>query len=123
MSIKISDSELIVMDAMWEKAAPVTMAEIYTKLSDTGWDQSTVKTLVRRLYHKGAISQKKQGVYYYSPKISRQEYGAEATRNLINKLYRGSAKSLVAALVSDAGLTVEDVAELRTLLNGEEDNG
>ena len=124
MEIKISDSELSVMNVLWEAGVSLTVAEIYKKLTDTGWDHSTVKTLVRRLCQKGAISQEKRDVYYYSPKVSRQAYGAEAVQNLVNKLYRGSAKSLVATLVSsDAELSEQDVAELRALLSRKENRG
>lgn len=123
MDFKISDAELFVMNVLWDAERPLNMAEIRDRLTDMGWDHSTIKTLVRRLCHKGAILQEKREVFYFKPMITQREYGAEAARDLIDKLYQGSTTSLVAALVADTELTEEDAAELRSILYGKEKNG
>ena len=118
---KISDSELEVMKVLWraEDALPVT--EIREQLQRTrGWEATTVKTLVSRLVTKGAVRQEKRGVYYYSPLISEQEYNGWATNALIRKLYNGSARELVAALVHSEGLTQDDIEELRAMFKVED---
>lgn len=118
---KISDSELEVMKLLWraEDALPVT--EIREALQHSrGWEATTVKTLVARLVSKGAIRQEKRNVFYYSPAISEQEYSDWATDNLIRRLYHGSAKDLVAALVHSEGLSREDLTELRQMFRVEE---
>ena len=69
---------------------------------------------------KGVIGQEKRGVYYYFPLISEKEYNGWATGRLIDRLYRGSARNLVAALVDSRGLTQADIAELRELFNMED---
>ena len=113
---KISDSELEVMKVLWEAedALPVTM--IRETLADRkGWEATTVKTLVNRLVGKGAVSQEKRKVFFYAPLISEKEYNAWATGNLIQRLYKGSVKDLVAALVSSDELSDADIAELRSM--------
>ncbi len=70
----------------------------------------TTKTLLRRLCQKGAVAQEKQEVYYYRPLVVREELGQFRTRRLIEKLYAGSAKAMVAALVRP-----QEVEELREL--------
>lgn len=119
---KISDSELEVMHVLWEAEEPQPISQIRIKLQERrGWESTTVKTLVQRLCGKGCIAQEKRQIFYYSPLISEKEYNAWATENLIQKLYRGSAKSLVAALVHSDTLTAEDVEELRSFFRMEED--
>ena len=58
-------------------------------------------------------------MFYYSPLISEAEYNNWATGDLIQRLYNGSARDLVAALVQSNGLTPDDVEELRLMFNGE----
>ena len=118
---KISDSELEVMKLLWraEDALPVT--EIREALQRSrGWEATTVKTLVSRLVSKGVIAQEKRNVFYYSPRITEQEYNAWATGNLIRRLYNGSAKDLVAALVHSEGLTRRDLEELQAMFHVED---
>ena len=118
---KIMGSELEVMKLLWraEDALPVT--QIREELQRTkGWEPATIKTLIARLVTKGAVRQEKRGVYYYSPLIGEGEYSAWATRDLISRVYNGSARELVAALVHSDGLTKEDLDELRQMFRVEE---
>ena len=117
---KISDSELEVMKVLWRAgdALPVTVIREALQKS-RGWEATTVKTLVNRLVSKGVILQEKRNVFYYSPLISEAEYNSWATGDLIQRLYNGSARDLVAALVQSNGLTQADVEELSRMFNGE----
>lgn len=118
---KISDSELEVMKVLWraEDALPVNVIR-ETLQKDRGWEPTTVKTLIGRLVAKGAVRQEKRNVFYYSPLIGEEEYNAWATDNLIRKLYHGSARDLVAALVQSEGLSRDDIEELRNMFREEE---
>jgi predicted transcriptional regulator len=56
----------------------------------------------------------------YSPRISEAEYNDWATHDLISRVYHGSARDLVAALVRSDGLTQSDIDELRDLFKLED---
>ena len=114
LSSKITDSELEVMKVLWEAGEPLSITDIRQALQEKkGWESTTIKTLVQRLCNKGAVLQEKKKYFIYTPAVSESEYNEWATGNLIQKLYRGSAKNLVAALVNSDTLTREDVEELR----------
>ena len=118
---KISDSELEVMKLLWQAGDALPVTEIRETLQRTrGWEATTVKTLVSRLVSKGALRQEKRNVFYYSPLITEREYNAWAPDSLIRRLYNGSARELVAALVRSEGLTQQDIAELRDLFKVED---
>ena len=118
---KITDSELEVMRVLWEAGDALPSTEIRRSLQQRkGWEATTIKTLVQRLCAKGVLEQEKRNVFYYRPLVSEQEYNDWATGDLIRKLYRGSAKELVAALVRSDGLSISDVDELRAMFKVEE---
>ena len=118
---KISDSELEVMKLLWQAGDALPVTEIRETLQRTrGWEATTVKTLVSRLVSKGALRQERRNVFYYSPLITERDYNAWATDSLIRRLYNGSARELVAALVRSEGLTEQDIEELRTMFKVED---
>ena len=117
---KISDSELELMDVLWRAGEPMPIAAIRTELEKRrDWDSSTVKTLLRRLCDKGAVEAEKRAAFYYRPLLSREEYQRWSTSSLIRRVYRGSARDLVASLVRGDQLTGRDLEELRALLDQE----
>ena len=121
LACKITGSELEVMKLLWRAEDALHVTEIREKLQKSkGWEPATIKTLVGRLVSKGAVRQEKRNVFYYSPMITEKEYSAWATEDLITRLYNGSARDLVAALVNSDGLTQEDLDELRQMFKVEE---
>ena len=113
---KISDSELEVMRVLWNTEHAVTLADIRKTLSvNSEWEDSTIKTLLRRLHSKGVLKQEQREVYYYTPLVSEKEYEEYTTQTLIDKLFQGSAKNLVASLFSSKKLSEGDISELRKM--------
>lgn len=118
---KISDSELEVMRLLWEAGTPLPISDIRIALQQRkGWEPTTVKTLVNRLLSKEVLSQEKRNVFFYRPLLSQEDYKQWATARLIDKLYRGSARNLVAALVNSESLSKGDIQELRDFFRMED---
>ncbi len=121
LSEKISESELEVMHVLWEAGDALPITEIRQLLQERkGWEATTIKTLVQRLVAKGVLEQEKRKVFYYRPRVSEEEYNDWAVSGLVHRLFRGSAKALVATLVKSDGLSDTDIAELRELFRVEE---
>ncbi len=119
---KIADSELEILKLLWRSNRKMTMPEIRKTLEPaTGWQAPTIKTLLYRLCDKGAVkaerrdSAEKRDVYCYYPIITEKEYNDYAATSLINKLFEGSAKNLVASLIDGKKLMDSDIAELRSM--------
>ena len=122
LSERISDSELEVMRLLWEAGTPLPISDLRIALHQRkGWEPTTVKTLVNRLVAKAVLAQERRNVFYYRPLVSQEEYKRWATNRLIDKLYRGSARSLVAALVDSASLSHDDIQELRDFFRMEDE--
>ena len=116
MGVKISNAELEVMRVLWREGRPLSFGEIRTDLeASTGWNKSTIQTLVTRLRDKGVISANSQYVMLYSANVTEQEYILSEGQSFIDKLFGGSAKKLAAALCQNGHLSEADIDELKAL--------
>lgn len=123
LASKISPAERKVLEVLWRAGEPLPIAAVREGLESSGWDGSTVKTLLRRLCEKQAVSAEKREVFYYRPLLTREEYRDWSTQELIERVYQGSALDLVAGLVRREQLTASDLEELRAIVAGEEGHG
>lgn len=114
---RITEAELAVMDVLWESPRR-TAAEVCDEVCTArGWSLATVKTLLSRLVQKGALAAEPDGRrYLYSPLIERAAYVGGESRRLVDRLFGGSAASLVAHLAETEALTEDDLAEIEALL-------
>ncbi|MBU3192275.1 BlaI/MecI/CopY family transcriptional regulator [Clostridium bowmanii] len=113
---KITDSEAEVIRVLWKAGYELRIADIRKTLEQTSkWEASTIKTLLRRLCEKGVVLATKKEVFYYKPLVTETEYNQYTTQGLINRLYSGSAKKLVASLLGSEKLDDTDIEELRNL--------
>lgn len=120
---KITDSEVEVIRVLWEAGCELPLAEIRKVLEEkSDWDTSTIKTLLRRLCNKGVVSATKKEVFYYKPLVSEEKYTEYTTQRLVDRLYAGSTKNLVASLLENKKLNENDIEELRTLFKVGDDN-
>ncbi|MDR0964147.1 MAG: BlaI/MecI/CopY family transcriptional regulator [Clostridium sp.] len=113
---KISEAEVEVMKILWREARPVPFRDILSELNEKmKWKKPTISTLLRRLQDKGVISVQEQSprFYFYTPNITHAEYIQTVEKNLIGKLYGGSAKKFVAALCERGELSEADIDELK----------
>lgn len=123
LASKITNSELEIMKVLWKSEAELSISDIRGVLMNTSeWENSTIKTLLRRLCEKGAVSAVKRDVFYYIAMVSEKEYNEYSTQSLIDRLYSGSAKNLVASLLGSRKLAADDIEELRRMFKVGEDN-
>lgn len=116
--IKISGAEQQIMKILWESSEPMTAYAIRKKLDDEkSWSRTTVLTMIKRLIDKGAITQEKKDIYYYSAALTEDEFKQSETESFINRVYDGSGKTLVASLIENNSLSADDISELRAYFN------
>lgn len=114
---RLPDAELEVMQAVWACKAPVARADIEQILYKTHpMAMTTLLTLLTRLGEKGFLSIEKNGRRsYYTPCITREDYLASQSKTFVDKLCSGSISAFATALCN-SGLTKEELAELRDML-------
>lgn len=119
---QVSDAELEIMKIIWANGEATLFAHIMDELTIKGktWQKNTVIMLLSRLMDKGYLNAKKIGRRNeYTPLVSETEYQTAQTKNLLDKIYEGSAKGLVSNLIQSDLLSGEEYEELKKLLEGE----
>jgi BlaI family transcriptional regulator, penicillinase repressor len=116
MEISFTDRELDVMGVLWERG-PATVAEVREALADD-LAYTTVLTVLRILEEKGHVRHEEEGrAHRYHPLVERRTAGRSALRRLTAKLFQGSPEMLLTHLVSDRGLSEEEMRRMRELLD------
>ena len=116
MEISFTERELDVMAVLWD-LGEATVAEVRERLSDD-LAYTTVLTVLRTLEEKGHVGHTEEGkAYRYHPLVERQTAGKSALRRLTRKLFKGSPSLLLTQLVSDRGLSDEELRRMRRLLD------
>lgn len=117
---RLPDAELAVMQAVWSFERAVSRLDIETVLEDSyPMAPTTILTLLSRLEERGFLQVTKHGrSNRYTPLIKRANYLASQSRSFLDKLCGGDMQVFATAL-NDSGLSPEDKAELRRLLDEE----
>lgn len=115
MEIKIFDSEIKIMELIWEHKEISAKDVSLIANEKLGWNKNTTYTVLRKLETKGYIKRSDPN-YICTPLISRNDVQSSETKNLVKRLFGGSKKALFSALLEDETLTQEDIDELRELI-------
>ncbi|MBU5348044.1 BlaI/MecI/CopY family transcriptional regulator [Paenibacillus lautus] len=113
---KLSDTEMELMEVIWECTPPVTSTELLALFAQRGreWKAQTISTFLSRLVDKGALTATRDGrTNKYMPRISPEDYKLMETQHVLDGLYQGSVKNLISALYDGEKLSDEDIAELK----------
>lgn len=117
MGERISEAEQAVMEVLWRES-PLGAIEVAERVDPArGWSSRTVKTLLSRLLAKGVLVHEEDGRrYLYLPAVEREDYVAQESVKLIERMFGGRIPSLVAHLAERERLTPKDIAEIEALL-------
>jgi len=113
---QISESELLIMNIIWDKGNSVLYADIMEELSQikADWKKSTVLTFLSRLIEKNMLSTNKLGRRNeYNALVTRDEYQSYQTKQFLVKVYSGNVHGLVNMLVQNSLISDKDAEELQ----------
>jgi len=78
---------------------------------------TTALTVLRALEDKGLATHRRDGrTYVFAPAVSAGEVRGQVLRDVLQRVFGGSPRRLMAALLDDETVTPDVVAELRALL-------
>lgn len=114
--IKIFDSELLMMEYLWEHG-PCIAADLAEEfLKRYNWKKSTTYIVLKRLEGKGAIS-REEPKYLVTPIVTRQQVQSAETNTLVDRMFGGSFASLFANFLNSDQISEKTLDELQALID------
>ena len=109
--------QLKIMQVLWEKGR-ANAREITEALNlDQPTAHSTVQTLLRKLEEKGSIGHDVDDrTFVFYPLVQEDKVAQTATRELVERVFGGSAAGLVAYLVQKERISRKELDEIRKLI-------
>ena len=110
--------ELEIMHVLWA-TGPANVQSVQQHL-ERELAYTTVQTMLNILHKKGKVKRVlKDRAYEYAPVVSRSHVTRQHITDLVDRLFGGSAESLVMSLVETKHLTPKKLARLQRLLEEE----
>jgi len=122
---QLTPLELEIMKVLWETGtAPVQAVQEHLAASERPLAYNTVQTMLNVLHRKGKVRRElRSRAFFYEPALSKPQAAQQAVGDLVDRMFGGSAESLVLSLVETRHLTPETLARLSTLLEESEEDG
>ena len=120
-SEQLTPLELEIMHVLWE-SGPANVQSVQQNLARP-LAYTTVQTMLNILQKKGKVKRALQDrAYFYKPVVSRSQVVGQHMSDIVDRLFGGSAESLVMSLVETKHLTPKKLERLRQLIeSGDEE--
>ena len=115
---KLTASEWNILNFLWE-SGPSTVMQIVGEMErSVGWARSTTVTTLSRMETKGLVrrEQVSQGKPYI-PLVERDQAALVETHSFLDRVYQGSVGLMMSAMVKQEGLSQQQIAQLRAILD------
>jgi predicted transcriptional regulator len=116
---ELTRAEEQIMQVLW-RLGKGFVKDIIDELPEPKPAYNTVSTIVRILEKKGSVSHQAYGkTHEYFPLISRDEYKKGYLKSFIKRYFGNSFQDMVSFFASDRDIGLEELEEVRKLLNEE----
>ena len=112
MELKLSDSEIKVMEALWDEGEVPAKRVAERMNARLGWNVNSTYTLLKRCIAKGAAERREPG-FLCRALVSREAVQRLETEKLLDLVFDGAADKLFTALLGSGRLTGEQLRELK----------
>jgi predicted transcriptional regulator len=119
---QLTPLELEIMHVLWE-SGPGSVQDVQERIGRT-LAYTTVQTMLNILVRKGKAKRTLvDRAYRYRAAISREKAAGNSLRDIVQRMFGGSAEALVMSLVETRQLTPDTLARLNALVAKEENDG
>jgi BlaI family penicillinase repressor len=116
-----SDGEVDILSALWQ-LGPATVRQVHEALNNGNGYTTTLKQM-QLMTEKGLLSRSEQfGAHVYAPGIPKERTQSQIAGNLMQRVFGGSAESLVLGALSAQRTSDEEIRNIRRMLDEFEKN-
>lgn len=118
----LGETEMEVLHHVWD-LGEATVKDVRKRiLENREVAYTTIMTVMKNLTEKGYLKYRKDGVtYVYSPAQEPESVRSNLIGDLLKKVFKGSPKEMVQALVKSDDLTADDLSEIKKMIDQMED--
>jgi len=111
-------AELAILQVLWEHG-PATVREVHERLrEDKGTGYTTVLKTLQIMADKGLVRRDEtRRAHVYQAKIRRERTQSQIVREVMDRVFAGSASRLVLHALSTKRASAEEIAEIRRTLD------
>lgn len=114
-----TELELDILKILWNES-PLPVREVRARLQrEAGRPlaHSSVITMLNIMHRKGYLRRKKEGkAFLFAPRVEKDRVTGNMMRDLVSRVFDGSAKAMVLNLLDTAELNADELVELRKLI-------
>jgi BlaI family transcriptional regulator, penicillinase repressor len=112
-----TEAELAILQILW-KRGPSTVREVHTALEGRGTGYTTFLKQMQVMTEKGLLERtERYRSHLYEARIPQEKTQLLLARNLLERAFDGSAKSLVLGALSARPVSARELAEIRQMLD------
>lgn len=117
MNQKLTDTEKILMDLLWEQKTAF-MKDLLEAFPEPKPAPTTVATLLKRMQNKNLVGYKTFGnSRQYFPKIEKGKYFTGEMKGLIDQFFNNSVTQFASFFTANAKLSQKELKELRDMID------
>jgi predicted transcriptional regulator len=118
-SVPLTEAEQRLMEVVWSRG-PVTVSDVVEALpSESPLAYTSVQTMMKILEQKGYVRHREAGrAFLYSAVVERNDAARTALTYVMQRFFGGSPERLALNLVEDERLTIEQLDNIRALIDG-----
>src|SRR5689334_12465936 len=115
--LALSELQADVMRVLWQRGETSTADVAEALAASRGLAHTTVATLLTRLEKRGAVASRRDGrQLLYTARVTEGQVRRTMVSSLVDSIFGGDAKALVAHLVSEADVAPGDLDRIRRML-------
>lgn len=115
---KIFESEYRFCLILWEHAPINSTRLVELCKAQLGWTKATTYTVIRRLAERGVLKNENATV---TALVSKEEAQASRLEEMVEETFEGSVPAFIAAFSRSKKLSVQEVAQLKALIDAYEE--
>lgn len=114
-----TELELLILKILWRRS-PLLARDVQAALAEEGRDlaKTSVITTLNTMVEKRYLVRKKQAnSFLFSPRIDAETVSQQVLRDVVDRVFDGSASAVMLKLFDVRDVEAEDLKELRRIIN------
>ncbi len=118
-----TELELMILKVLWGSSSaelPMAVRDIRDGLAKAGRElaHTSVITTLNIMLEKGFLKRSKlKNAFLFAPKVKQDAVQSRVIDDVLNRVFDGSAQSLMLTLMDHADVDSDDLAEIRRMIN------